>query len=210
MQTSVPLDRRTLLLSAFAMASVPAKAGQWCGSQYCSAGIEPSSWSQVYSTQKNSNWCWAASIQMLFASAGHDISQPEIVMAAYGQLVNLPAFSAQQIAALTNRPWTDASGDRFDSRLVAAYDYYAGVNAITNRDILASLQADNPLIYCNNHHAMLLVGADYAIIPNDIQVLGFHLFDPWPGMGLRRANPAEFFPMHAGGIMTYVGECQIS
>lgn len=207
------MDRRGLLTSAVAgwlSAAVPAAAYQtqvmtpW--GPAIEVGVPKSDWLSIYASQERSMWCWAASLQMLFAAAGRSVSQRQIVMATYGQLVNLPSFSARNIAALSNRDWVDAQGETFSSRLVAAYDAHAGIAAIDNNTIVDALARETPMIVCNRTHAMLLTAATFVPTPYGANILSLGVFDPWPGRGARGADhPDEFTAIHQGGDLTYVG-----
>src|SRR5437879_2626146 len=57
----------------------------------CTSEADFSRFSQSYASQRMSQWCWAASVSMLFRYFGHPLSQEKIVMAQYGRVVNLPA-----------------------------------------------------------------------------------------------------------------------
>src|SRR5262249_886618 len=55
------------------------------------------------------------------------------------------------------------------------------IERITNRLIIDELENDRPVLYCNQHHAMVVVDFNYlfgpggSIIPQQVGVL-----DPWP------------------------------
>lgn len=51
--------------------------------------------------QRQSNWCWAASIQMLLNYHGLFVAQEQIVQRIYGAQVDYPAQPAQILAALS-------------------------------------------------------------------------------------------------------------
>lgn len=180
------------------------------GETLVQVGVSSGSWSHIYSSQRASQWCWAASLQMLFASSDYYVDQTTIVRTAYGRVVNLPAFSARVIAALSNRDWVDEDGNEFSSRLVAAYDFYAGVAAINDAMILESLSQEQPMVVCNRSHAMLAIGATFRDTQFGPQILDVAVFDPWPGRGLRGADrPGEFLAAHQGGELTYIGLAEI-
>lgn len=174
-------------------------------------GVSPANWMNIYAAQQQSQWCWAACLQMLFASRGWRVDQTRIVRQTYGELYNLPAFSAANIAALSNRIWSDDAGRNFSSQLVAAYDYYAGVNSLDNATILQALASERPMILCNRSHAMLLVGAQFVPTAYGPHIVNMGVFDPWPGRGLRGPDlPGEFLAANMGGQLTYIGLAIVS
>src|ERR1700753_1510433 len=48
------------------------------------AGIKSQDFNYFASSQHNSNWCWAASLQMIFNYYGINITQEQIVARSYG------------------------------------------------------------------------------------------------------------------------------
>src|SRR5262245_33097819 len=67
----------------------PTAFGVGCRSEVNFAAFAQQAYQQQYLPQ----WCWAASISMLFAYYGHSVSQARIVTEAYGSPVNMPAFT---------------------------------------------------------------------------------------------------------------------
>jgi len=148
---------------------------------------------------------------MLFAASGRQVDQKRIVQEVYGGLYNLPAISAAQIASLTNRDWIDDFGVPVSARLTAAYDFNAGVLNINDAMIVDALQAEQPMIICTRHHAMLLTAAEFTMGPNGPIILRMGVFDPWPTRGARGADyPTEFLAAHRGGDLIYIGLTQIT
>lgn len=173
-------------------------------------GVSLGRWSAIYASQRRTQWCWAASLQMLFASAGHAVEQEDIVRMAYGRKVNLPSFTAQHIAALSNRDWIDGDGVGFSSRLVAAYDFFAGIKTLDDAQVIDALADEKPMIICNRSHAMLLTAATYVPTPAGPRILNMGVFDPWPGRGARGPDRfGEFLAAHMGGELTYLGLAEI-
>jgi hypothetical protein len=154
--------------------------------------------------------CWAASASMIFASRGHPVDQKRIVERVYGGVICASSGPTQNITAVLQSTWYDDFGQNFQPVVVAGYDYFAGVNAIDNAFIVKELQANSPLLYCNTHHAMVIVSTDYvdtAMGPN-VQAVG--VLDPFPGSaGYHALAPAEIVPAHMGGQMTYLASIQV-
>jgi hypothetical protein len=190
------LDRRDLL-RWFGTSSVvlgverAARAGLKCQRtmrpdiEVCEAGLSslPRA-ASAFSRQQASEWCWAASLQMIFAYYGHPISQPRIVKETWGSISNLPAQPIQILSDL-NRSWTDDNGTNFD---------VAGSVATANAATAAQdLGQDEPLIIGTMGHAMVLVDLVYyvdAFGQWSVQRIG--VLDPWPyNPGLRQLTPQE-------------------
>jgi pimeloyl-ACP methyl ester carboxylesterase len=80
-------------------------------------GIPSSSFNLAYSEQANSQWCWAACIQMILNYYGIDISQYDIVQRTYGQdpYGNLPNWSGsyEVITDNLNNWGIDRSGAQY-------------------------------------------------------------------------------------------------
>lgn len=155
-------------------------------------------------------WCWAASIAMIFDSLGHPINQQTIVQATFGGNVCAPASNTLTIAANLSRSWIDLNGNPFHSIVTAAYDPANNINLIDNNFIINELSNNKPLLYCNSHHAMVLVSMEYF---NSLQgplpqVCG--VFDPWPNSpGYHMLSPPEMVPVHHGGQMTFLAAVSV-
>ncbi|MFB8831615.1 hypothetical protein ACE0DR_25515 [Azotobacter sp. CWF10] len=165
----------------------------------CEVGIRFDKLQRTYASQEMSQWCWAATIEMIFNYYGYKVPQHKIVQQIYGGIYNLPALSGAVISSALSRRWTDDQGLEFDVQLQAAYDVDSSVQAIDNNLILTSLAQEIPLIYGNYSHAMVLTAAAFNISPMGPQIFNLGFMDPWPGRGLRGMdNPSELTPMHQG------------
>jgi hypothetical protein len=162
----------------------------------------------VAQPQYQSQWCWAASIAMVFRAFGHPVSQARIVNETYGGIVNWPAGSGKVIAQALNRGWRDDAGEAFSSRVVAAYDPQFGIAAISNQQIIQSLAGNMPLVLGARGHAVVLTAVDYVATPIP-QVVAAGAFDPWPGRGLRSLSPDEIVPISLGGSMQFLAEMRV-
>lgn len=163
------------------------------GLQTCTTGIPTEEIEPFQALQANSQWCWAASIQMIFTYYGLRISQQRIVQETFGMQVNLPAQKFIILREL-NRDW-QANG-RFSVR-----SDFANVSP----DVAAwELLAKRPLIVGTMGHCMVMTAMTYRRAADGSgQPLQFVVRDPWPGNGGRRAlSPQEAFGLNemAGGI----------
>ena len=187
------VDRRRFLTglgSGACLGATPSMAAFSCDAQRCIASVDPTRFTRIYAAQQMENWCWAASLSMLFGYYGHPVSQQRIVAEVYGGLVDEPATSLQ-VSQQVNRNWIDDFGRPFTARLLAAYDYAYGVNALDNNTIINALVGEHPLLFGNETHATVLTGVEY--LPTSVvntpgteaTILNAVMFDPWPGIGER-------------------------
>jgi hypothetical protein len=88
-------------------------------------GIPSSSFNNVYAEQENSQWCWAACIQMILNYYGVNVSQYDIVQRTYGSdpYGYLPnwAGSYEVITANLNNWGIDRNGVRYVVRAEVGY-----------------------------------------------------------------------------------------
>lgn len=197
--------RLTLVVfCAVAGAGLAKGAPPWCyapdayGFQWCSVGtVNLPEWRP----QEMSEWCWAASIQMVFLY--HDpqaeIPQARIIYESIGRLEDAPGMDYALRGAL-NRIWTvgrqklkieskdwDFRQPHAPGQLVASV--FAAVNELVN---------DNPVILVFRvgyfaAHAVVLYSMNYGQGPNGELVLGeVWVVDPEPnGARYRPLTPEE-------------------
>jgi hypothetical protein len=117
------------------------------GLQLCQVGIASPLIGLVAQSQYATEWCWAASISMVFAYYGHPVSQARIVDETWGGIVNL-AGQPSQILSDLNRSWVDDSGNAF----IVQGDVFS-VNIGTAAQ---DLDSDHPLLIGTLGHCMVL------------------------------------------------------
>src|SRR5436853_6416126 len=88
----------------------------------CRAGMTSKKLQEVRANQRTEDWCWAASLEMIFRANGFFVPQEEFVLAVYGRLVNLPAIAGYVMTSQLNRTWTDLAGRRFRVDVAGLYD----------------------------------------------------------------------------------------
>jgi papain like cysteine protease AvrRpt2 len=172
-------------------------AGLSCGVQFfpgfgprqvCTAGLLSPVAALFAQYQRASEWCWAASISMIFRYFGHEVDQSRIVKQTWGEITNQPG-SVDQILSDLSRSWTDDDGNSF----AASCDAY-DANPVTAAQDLAN---DMPLLVCSLGHAMVLTGLTYVSDPTSpigATVTAAIVRDPWPGNGGRRVlSPQEWY-----------------
>jgi len=156
--------------------------------EHCTVSMAPVPRAQ---RQIGSNWCWAASISMIFEAHGFKVSQERIVRETWGNnIVNMPG-DIQQIWRNLSREWTDDDGKRFRSGVVP--DMIVSVDAVVD-----DLASNNPVIIGTNNHAMVITSAAYGsfMFGKNIEQIGVN--DPAIGMS-RLLNQMEFMGMRFMG-----------
>lgn len=211
------MNRRSFIRVATAFAMSPVLKAQNCsmaapGVSICRAEVNIRQLIGAINVQQCPEWCWAACASMIFGFYGHPIDQKEIVKQMFGAVVCWPAGSTANMARTLSRPWTDANGTKFNSRVVAAFDPANGINAINNRIIVNELLTNHPLLYCNTSHAMVNYAVDYIATPTGPNVQAVGVVDPWPySQRTHPLSPAEMMPaVFPGGQMTFLASVRLS
>jgi len=163
----------------------------------------------AYQNQRSSQWCWAASISMLFSYYNHPVSQEAIVRSLYGTIVNLPSGNGWNIASRVNTTWVDANDKRFRAELTGAYDFDAGVMTVDNAMLVNELDQDRPVIIGTRGHAVVATAIQYVPTPSEPIITGIGVFDPFPGRGARNLDPREALAMHLGGELRFLATVRI-
>lgn len=189
------MNRRSLLAGALGVGTSLTFAGSahallQCGLigpglQQCQVGIASPLIGIVAERQYTTEWCWAASISMVFAYYGHPVSQARIVDETWGGIVNLPGQPSQIFSDL-NRPWTDNSGNTF----IVQGDVISA-NIVTAAQ---DLDSNHPLLLGALGHCMVLTALAYVLNAyGQFQIQGATVRDPWPySPGERLLTPSEW------------------
>ena len=158
----------------------------------CRAGL-PSALMHIpalVNMQYQTQWCWAASIAMVFARYGFAVQQERIVEDAFGAVVNMPAYPDEILGALTGR-WEDELGRPFEVR--------SGVGWAFVNEIIRDLAHDHPVIVGTRGHAMVLTALEYVRPSRSLHegstplhVAAAVVRDPWPGIGRRILTEEEW------------------
>ena len=181
----------------------PTPQGQLCTSQ---VNFERFAYTS-YTTQWQSEWCWAACISMIFKYYGHPISQDKIVRSVYGAAYNRPAGAGWVMAKELNRDWVDDNGKPFKSRLTAVIDIDAGVFGLNNAGMIYELDQNRPMLIASGTHAMVATAMQY--FPASVVSVG--VFDPWPTSGgARRLSTQEMIPItQPGGMLRFAAAVKV-
>jgi hypothetical protein len=166
-------------------------------------GIPSGVFNYYSASQQNSNWCWAASIQMIFNYYHVNINQAQIVRRSYGMdpYGNLPNWtgSLPVITANLNNWNVDNSGRQYR---VQAVCYQTRPN---DAYIVQELNAGRPVLIGymtgpNSGHAVVATACSYYQTPQGIRLHTIVVRDPWPSqqninsMGRNEYAWANFAP----------------
>jgi Papain-like cysteine protease AvrRpt2 len=139
-------------------------------------------------------WCWAASISMIFAYYHHRLDQSRIVQRVWGAPACVPSGNPANTINALNTSWTDDYGNNFTAQVGTLVDVVNGVGTLSNADIIDELENDHPVMYMNTHHCMVLVTMDYIDTPAGPQPQAAGVLDPWPySPAFHPLTPAEMY-----------------
>jgi hypothetical protein len=160
--------------------------------------------------------CWAASIAGIFGYHGHKIKQDVIAQTIYHTLACLPPINTKVLNTVLSHEWTDDNGETFKATITGLYDPLNAVTEMDNDALVSEMKGDNPVLYCNTHHAMVIVGLDYRkdLAGNFMRMDEVHVADPWPGSGtyapgMHVLTHQEMVPLAQGGQLTYVASVDV-
>jgi len=159
-------------------------------------GIPSAQMSFFAASQRNSQWCWAASIQMVLNYYGVSISQEQIVARTYGTdpFGRLPNWSGsfQAITANLNNWNIDNRGRPYT--VMASLRSGAPTPAI----LLQELSQGRPVIVGyrsgpNSGHAVVITAASYIQSPMGPVIQSVVVRDPWPSQqNVRNRGRVEY------------------
>ena len=205
--TSCALIKGAVLILAFPVASWASWASERCsapdasGVQHCRAELNAGQIQSMTATQEKSQWCWAASIAMVFARYGHALSQEVIVRQHFGDPADR-AVAAQVITQLLARPWKDGQGRRFEASARVSRVVERGPEAAYASTMISELASQRPLLIGVAGHAMVLVGIDFERLhaTGGVRITGGKVIDPMPGRGVRRLVQEEGRPTYVAAV----------
>jgi hypothetical protein len=192
-----------LLLSAPLLAA----AGEECapldartGIQRCKAGLAAPQVEQMRLSQEKSQWCWAASLAMVFAHHGYVLAQDQIVQTLLGNTDDR-AIGGEMITRLLTRGWQDGRGRRFETSATAG-DAPARRFQFNDDTVIREMAAERPLIVGALGHAMVLVEVEYErfVAQDAVRITGGTVIDPAVGQGVRRLGPRELNPSYVAAV----------
>jgi hypothetical protein len=138
--------------------------------------------------QEESNWCWAACLEMAFSCLGNRVTQQTVVKAAWGDIRNVPASPAE-IVKTVNREYVDILGGRFRPRaklLDRTFTIFTNIGALS--ETFDHVAAGKPAIVGTLNgdgtgHATMLTHLSVrrknrSTLP---ELYSARVYDPWPG-----------------------------
>jgi hypothetical protein len=173
------------------------------GVQACTASMDETRIREITITQHQPQWCWAASISMIFTHYGYRLSQEDIVLNVHGKVEDINAPSGEAMTKALRRQWRDPANQEFAVSTKTG-DIDANRFEINNAAIVGELTEGRPLLIGTRGHAMVLVGANYQRHSNgDVVITGGQVIDPLPGKGVRKLARNEL-------ILSYVSSVQVA
>lgn len=163
------------------------------GMEICDAAACTFLTSVAPNAQEQSNWCWAACLEMSFSCLGHRLTQQTIVKATWGDIRNAPAAPADMVKTIS-REYVDTLGDRFHpkarllDRTVTIFTLMAALSATFDH-----VGAGKPAVVATRNpdgsgHATMLTHLSVRRPASRVTSPEFHsarVYDPWPGRGSR-------------------------
>jgi len=141
--------------------------------------------------QRQSNWCWAACIQMVLNYHHIRVSQEEIVARCFGELIDTPANAPVIIQALSG--W-GITTDGKKAVISASTFVYSGSDIVRDlafkQPLIVGLKTDNAL-----GHACVLTAVSYSVNPynNEPIFRSAVIRDPSPMSQSRIELPWDIF-----------------
>jgi hypothetical protein len=184
-------------LAVVALALPAARAQLACaeaddrGLQRCVAALPGDVVRKMTRTQEKSKWCWAASLSMIFARHGHEISQEEIVREIVGEPLNV-GLPTHLIAGTINRDWYQSGWvlrtSAREQLLLAGEKAPASVHLL-----VTSLARGEPLLLSAHGHGLVVVGIGYDLHgpSGALRITSGTVIDPLPGVGVRAMSLSE-------------------
>lgn len=209
---SPQICRSALAVAALVALALPAHGEERCstpdadGTARCEAGLPGKNVQELAVVQEQPQWCWAASISMIFAHHGYRVAQEEIVKDGYGVVTNLPAPSGEAMTHALSRRWIDQDARPFLGMAIAS-DTLARKFQVSNHKVIAELAAGRPLLLGAVSHAVVLVGLRYERLASGaLRITGGTVIDPQPGRGIRPMLRAEMRPTYVAAVQVMAAE----
>lgn len=144
--------------------------------------------------QEQSQWCWAACIQVTLAYHKIDRTQEQIVTSCFKQKINAPMVHPEYARnALVNlKKAADGSVE------IVGAKYFPG--GPSGNDLVSELDSDHPVMmaYLNpdgkSGHMIVVFAAEYSNRPNGKEVTKVTYWDPFPGRGIETVTRQELAP----------------
>jgi len=151
--------------------------------QLKTVGVRTEHFNKLDTDQEESQWCWAACIEMIMKLHGVEIEQEDIVRRSYGtdpygRLPNFPG-NERMIASNLNGSGLDNTGKQYSVQCA----YHPGVPS--DRAVINELKNGRPIIFGywtgpNSAHAVVCTAVRYQDSPRGPIIRSVIVRDPWP------------------------------
>jgi hypothetical protein len=146
-----------------------------CGAQW--VGIPAGVVNGFAVSQWQSEWCWAASAQLILNLYGIPVTQADLVARSHGNLGNNPGSDMDILAVLNG--WVPAAGG---SRTVHATEF---PGLLAPQLIINNLTSGHPILIAiasgpASGHAVVITAAAFVQTPQGPLLSGLVIRDPWP------------------------------
>jgi len=180
------MDRRTFLTAGTALGLLaPAHAfatGRCVSVAYggvCTSALAFNTVLRNFDFQHSDRWGWATAISLIFAYYGYRVSPEAIIDKAYDGMFDLTGDYVQNARQL-NRPWVDEIGRTFVSQMKPLFAVTPYAQNTAQAEMVAALDRGQPVLICDNRHAMVLTSISYASAPSAPEIRRALVVDPWP------------------------------
>lgn len=179
------MDRRLFLGGALGLLAAPQAAlatGKCVSVAYggvCTTAVRFDHVVRTFDFQRTDRWGWAAAVAMIFSYYGYNVPQQKIVDRAYDGSFDLSGDFVENARQL-NRPWVDESGKQFDCTLRPLFAVTPYAEGVAIGQMIAALDAGQPVLLCDAHHAMVLTSLTYSNDPVSPLIKHAVVADAWP------------------------------
>lgn len=151
-------------------------------------GIPTAQFNFVSAAQLHTDWCWAASVQMVLNWYNIPVTQSDVVNRILGKPVDATVSEDAIAVALSGTAW-----DRRKREVHMHADRLRGVPASSL--LVSELNARHPMLITfwsakNMLHAVVLTGAEYVRSPQGPRLTALTFRDPSPNFKDRRTAEA--------------------
>ncbi len=146
---------------------------------------------QTAGLQRQSNWCWAAAVQMVLNYRGVQVTQEQVVQRIFnGAVPNVPGQPEQILTALTGWAFTHDGQPVMLSSSPFAFDGSEIVRDLAERWPIIVGVKTSP----TTGHAYVLTAVTYGVDPWNRPIFRTAILrDPWPGRPSRVEVPWPLF-----------------
>jgi hypothetical protein len=146
---------------------------------------------QYTGRQRQTMWCWAASIQMVLNYHGLFVTQEQVVQRVFGLQYNYPANPNQILYALSG--WAPDTRGRLS-------EIYAEYYSFTPFQLVTDLSNNWPLLVGSRinpiGHTCVLTAVEYLQFITGVPILTKAIFrDPWPGNFSKQESAWVYFSL---------------